>query len=367
MLHRSSLLRGFLLGSAFALGAGLAGPKAFAGSDPLPGDLVAPPVNINIALFYNEFNDAGQFGMAHGGTVKTDTHFSDDISVARYIRLFSLDGYTAGVQAYIPYIAFLGQQQVGVNLPSAAPGLLPPIGAGKANFSRNSGFGQPNLSAFIYPINNPETGTYAVISPWISPPVSSFSKNYALNPGQNAWNYELELGYRMQLIGKPTEPNLAVEFWGEGYLFGQNSSSSDVSPTVTANNLPPEYAFAHQYINAAIPGANPIQTQTVIPATFREQPSEEFRVYLPYEFAPAMRAFVAPGFFQSFGGKQTYKIHANGEVVDSGNRTNETQLRLVAGTFISPSAQIMVAGYYDLAARGAPVNRTILVRLGIFF
>ncbi len=30
-------------------------------SDPLPGDLVPPPVNINIGLGYNYFSDAGQF------------------------------------------------------------------------------------------------------------------------------------------------------------------------------------------------------------------------------------------------------------------------------------------------------------------
>jgi hypothetical protein len=349
------------------LAAGCGGHAAFATPDPLPGDLVAPPVNLNIGLLYDVYNNTGQYGPAHGDAYKTDTRFSDNITVARYIHLFSLDGYTAGVQAYLPYVAFLGNQQIGSNLGSLAPGLLPPVGAVKANYSRESGFSQPNFSAFIYPINDPATGTYAVISPWISPPLSSFSKNKAINPAENVWTYEMELGYRMTLLGSPKGRNLSVEFWGEGYLFGQNGSSSDVSPTVTANDLPAAYAFAHEFINPEIPGANPIETQTVTPATFREQPSEEFRVYLPYEIAPAMDAYIAPGIFQSFGGKQTYKIHANGEIVDSGLRTNETQLRLVAATFVSPTTQIILAGYYDLAAHGGPLNRTLEIRIGMFF
>jgi hypothetical protein len=281
--------------------------------------------------------------------------------------LFDVAGYTSGVQAFIPYVTFLGNQHLGLTLPSAAPGLLPPIGAGRANLSDKDGFGQPNFSAFFYPINDPVSGTYAVISPWISPPLSNFNKNDSLNAAQNVWTYEMETGFRTTLLGTPTTQNVSLEVWGEGYLYGHNTSSADVIPEVTADNLPPIYAFAHQFINPEIPGANPISPKTVLPATFREQPTAELRVYLPIQVFPPTRATITPGFYQSFGGKQTYKLDANGEVLDTGNRTNETQFRIYASTFLSKSIQVLAAGYIDVAAHGQPLNRTFVVRLGVFF
>jgi hypothetical protein len=355
--------------SAFlALGLGwllLARPAA--ASDPLPGDLVAPPPDVNIALVYNEYVTAGQFGPAHGAAVTQDTHISYNITALRLIHQFSFDGFTGGVQLYAPYVAFLGNQTVGTYLPSAAPGLLPPIGQSTAHLSDQSGFAQPNFSAYFYPLNNPRTGTYGVIAPWIAPPVSSFSKTAGLNPAQNVWTYELETGFRTMLLGTPAGRNLSVELWGEVYLYGQNGNSAYVSPAVTADNLPAIYGYAHEFVNPAIPGGNPIAVQTGAAATFREQPTEEMRVYLPYEFAPAALAFVAPGFYQSFGGKQTYKLHANGAVVDSGNRTNETQLRLILAGFVNRHTQLMLSGYYDIAARGQPETRTVLLRVGFIF
>ncbi len=347
--------------------AGLLLARPAAASDPLPGDLVAPPPDVNIALVYNDYLTAGQFRPAHGAAVTQDTHISYNITALRLIHQFSFAGFTGGVQVYAPYVAFLGSQTVGTYLPSAAPGLLPPIGQSTAHLSDQGGFAQPNFSAYFYPINNPLTGTYAVIAPWISPPISSFNKNAGLNPAQNAWTYELETGFRTRLLGTPSGRNLSMELWGEVYLRGQNGNSAYVSPAVTADDLPPIYSYAHDYINPAIPGGNPIMGQTATAATFREQPTEEVRMYLPYEFAPAALAFVAPGFYQSFGGKQTYQLHSNGAVVDSGNRTNETQLRLILAGFINRHTQLMLGGYYDIAAHGQPETRTVLFRAAFIF
>lgn len=358
MLHCLKPVRGCLkLLGALALTVGFAfNARA---SDPLPGDLVTPPVNINIGLGYNYFTDTGQFGQVHGGSIKNNTHLSDDIVVARYIRTFMVDGFNAGVQAYVPYVAFIGNQQIGVpNIPGPIPG-FPAFGPGRASLSSNDGFGQPNFSAFFYPIDNPATGTYAVISPWISPPVSSFDKNKSLNPGtQNVWTYELEDGVRTRLFGTATTPNLSIEVWDTLYVYGNNGNSALVQPSVSADNISPLYQ--------SFGITNPLQPASSTPATFREQPTNEIRVYLPYEFAPAMRAFIAPGFYQSFGGKATYKINGFG-VVDSGTRTNGTQLRLVASTFLSPRLAVMLAGYFDVAAHGGPLNRYVVLRLATFF
>jgi hypothetical protein len=326
-------------------------------SDPLPSDAIAPPANVNIALFYNEFTDAGAFGSAdNGGTVSQNTHISADVTVVRYIRTFDAAGLLSGVDVFEEYTGYVGNQRVGIsNIPAGALGSL---GSGYGSFSAQSGFGQPNIGVFTFPIDNAATGTYLVLHPWISPPISSFNKNFALNPAQDSWTYEMEVGLYKTLIGTPTRRNLSIVLWGEAYLFSPNNDSADVTPTVFANNIPPLASFFGV--------RNPVQASSALPASFHEQPSEEFRVYLPYEFYPATDGVIAPGLFQSFGGKQYYTL-TNGMKVDSGNRTDETQLRLVASSFVSPTINITLVGEYDVANRGGPLQRVVMLRMAKFF
>ena len=75
---------------------------------------------------------------------------------------------------------------------------------------------------------------------------------------------------------------------------------------------------------------------------------------------------ISPGLYQSFGGKQYY-TESNGAKVDTGNRTNETQLRLVASSFVSPTINIALMGEYDVANRGGPLQRAVVFRLAKFF
>ncbi len=365
MSQKTKISRACLFAAAMAFSAGFAG-KALA-SDPVVGDSIAPPVNVNIGLLYNVFSDAGTFGAVHGSNYTKDTHIAADITVGRYIRTFEIGGLEAGVQAYDEYFAFLGQQTAGVQQIGLG-GLAPyaqfgaqPLGAGRATLSAKSGFAQPNIGAFIFPIKNPAAGQYLVIAPWISPPVSSFDKNYDLNPSPNAWVYEMEVGYRQTILGTQTTPNLSIELWGEVYGYGSNNDSASNIPLTSANAIPA--------IDSGVFGVkNPLPgTGTSKPATFREQPTEEIHVYAPYIFNPATLAFIAPGFYQSFGGKQTYKLHDGSGIVDSGNRTNETQLRLNVGSFISPTTQVELLGEYDIAAHGQQLARNFEIRIAHFF
>ncbi len=353
---RRACLSGATLSLALAAAATTGG--AARASDPLPGDAIAPPVNINIVLYYNEFENAGELGAVHGSSDTHNTRISADIQVARFVHTFNTYGMETGIQAYVPYVTFLGQQRAGIsNIPAPAAG-LPAFGPGHANLSTASGFGQPNFGVFAFPVNDPATGTYAVIGPWISPPVSGYNKSANLNAGNNAWTYEMEVGFRKILFGTPTTKNLAIEAWGEAYVFGANNNSAVNSPAVYANNIPPIYSL--------LGVTNPLTTASSTPARFNEQPSEEFRVYLPYQIYPATGATITPGFYQSFGGKQTYTLR-NGAKVDSGNRTDESQLRLTASTFLSPTWAVMLVGEYDLANHGGALQRNVELRLATFF
>jgi hypothetical protein len=368
MSERTGTIRPHLLAAGLALGLSFGAPAAYA-SDPLPSDAIAPPANVNIALLYNYFTDAGAIGSpGNGGTYSQNTHISTDIVVARYIRTFNVAGLLSGFDVYDEYYGFVGPQRAGIgDIPSAAPSFgLPSYGSGYGSLSAQSGFGQPNIGVFTFPIDNAATGTYLVLHPWIAPPISSFNKNYYLNPAQNTWTYEMEAGLYKTLIGTPSTRNLAISLWGEAYLFSPNHDSAYVTPAVYANSIPPIYAFAHAFVDPLIPDSNPLQSSTVTPASFHEEPSEEVRVYLPYEFYPATDAVIAPGLYQSFGGKQYYTL-SNGVKVDTGDRTNETQLRLVASSFISPTINITLEGEYDVANRGGPLERAMVLRVAKFF
>ena len=299
-------------------------------SDPLSGDAIAPPPDVNIVLYYNVFTDAGVLEPVRGGGYGKDTHISLDIQALRYIRTFNIDGMLSGVQLVQPYVGFVGNQVLGV------PHLPPSFGPGRVSLSHSAGFDQPSFGAFIFPVARPATGTYVVAGFWVAPPIGNYNKNAALNFTENLPTGELEAGARTVLLGSATGRNLSTELWGDGLFYGSNSRSS-----------------------LAVLGSP-------LPARLSQQPSGEIRFYLPYVFLPATLATFTPGLYQSFGGKQIFTL-ANGAKLDAGTRTQETQLRFMLSSYLSPHWQVILNTEYDVAAHGGPLNRNIELRVATFF
>jgi hypothetical protein len=293
-----------------AFSAGFAG-KALA-SDPLPGDAIGLPPDINIGLVYNTFESTGAFSPAHGGNIPHSS-LTNDVTVLRYVRTFGIDGYTVGAQVVFPYVAFLGNTKVG-----------------GGHLSAKSGFAQPLIGVFGFPINDDADGRSVATGAWVFPAISSFNKNYTVNPSENLTTFELEAGFHQILFGDPKGSNLALEAWDEAYFYSNNTNFGPFE-------------------------------------TYREQPTDEVRIYLPYIVDPKIGLFVSPGYFQSFGGKQTVAIQDTPIVVDTGNRTNISELRFAAGMFLSPTLQVMGIGEYDVAGHGGFLSRSIQIRLAKFF
>jgi hypothetical protein len=310
MSYRDKFLRACLFGAVLSFTAGFAG-KALA-SDPLPGDAIGLPPDVNIGLVYNTYENTGAFAPAHGSNVP-HSKLSNDVTVLRYVRTFGLDGYTVGLQAVVPYVAFLGNAKVG-----------------GAHLPTNSGFTQPLLGAFAFPVNDDADGRSVAVGGCIFPAVSSFNKNYTVNPSENLTTYEAEAGFHQILFGDPKGSNLALEAWDEAYFYSDNT------------NFGP-----HE--------------------TYREQPTDEVRVYLNYVVDPKIGLFVSPGYFQSFGGKQTVAIQGTPIIADTGNRTNISELRFAAGMFLSPTLQVMGIGEYDVAGHGGFLSRSLQIRIAKFF
>ncbi|MGE4480921.1 transporter [Acidocella sp.] len=356
-----------LIASAcFALACSFAPVRALA-PDPWPGEAVQPPPDLNIVLYYNAFTSTGAYGESDGTVDGQHTRINVDLQVLRYIHTFNVANVLAGVQVYVPYVSFIGNQQVGQYIPAPAglPAGTPAYGAGHATLSHEGGFGQPSFGAFFFPYSTANNSTNLVLGAWISPPIGSYNSNASLNYTHNLWTGELEAGFHTTLAGQPGGRNLALSLWGEAYFYGSNGGAGMVTPAIYANAIPPIYQLYHQ-IDPAVPASNPLSPQTVTPARFSMQPTEELRVYLPYEFFPKTRATIAPGFYQSFGGKGIYTL-ADGTKVDSGMRTNETQLRLILSTYLSRHWQVALNGEYDVMAHGGPLYRTIELRIGAAF
>ncbi len=293
-------------------------------SDPLPGDAVAPPANVNIVLYYNIFTDAGKIEPVRGDGYGHGTHVSLNIEALRYIRTFDIGGMLSGVQVVQPYTAFVGTQTLGIR------------GVGRYPLSHSDGFTQPSLGAFIFPICNPATAANLVAGFWFAPPTGRYDQYDNISLTQNLWIGELETGGHVTLLGDAAGRNVALEVWGEGYFFASNG-------------------------NATLAGLG-----GTAPARLSEQPSGEIRLYLPVQLYGPSRALVVPGFFQSFGGKQVYTL-GSGAKLDAGTRTQESQLRFVLSSYLSPHWQILLDSQYDLAAHGAALNRQLELRVAAIF
>lgn len=329
----------------------LAAPRARA-SDPWPGEAVPPPPDLNIILYYNAFAAAGSYGQPDGTVTGQHTRVSVDVQALRYIHTFNVQGALAGVQLYVPYVSFLGNQQADISAPAGAPQ--------PAALNHAGGFGQPSFGAFLFPYHNQRTGTGLVLESWVSPPIGGHNGDASLNNSQNLWTGELEAGFHATLAGQPEGRNLALEVWGETYFHGGNGDAGLVAQAVNANTLPPGRSVNPE------PAGSPAVRQDTLPAQFSMQPTEELRVYLPYQFSSGTRTTIAPGFYQSFGGKGIYTL-PDGTKLDSGTRTDETQLRLILSTYLSSRWQVAINSEYDVIAHGGPLYRTIELRIGRTF
>jgi hypothetical protein len=304
---------------------------ALALTDPQAGDLVALPPNINIFLYYNALGNAGTVTTTNG-TNLDHTRLQTDINIFRYVHTVSIGGSVGGAEMLLPYVGYLGEQKVG-----------------GAQVAHRSGFGQPNFGLFFWPVNLPKTGTYYLLSGWLSPPISSFTKINnltapTLSSANNTLTETIETGARTLLLGTPTTKNLAIEGFYDLSFFQSNPNYASVyQPTPAGRRVGP------------------------FDATFRQQPTQELRAYLTYTFDPMIAASTSLGFYQSFGGKQTLKIAHVPQIVDTGNRTNESQLRFYLTSFVTETVQARLFVYYDVAAYGGPKQRVIGLRFAKAF
>jgi hypothetical protein len=249
-----------------------------------------------------------------------NTHIATDVPILRYVHTFTpIGGLNYGVQVIAPYVSFLGNQHIGPE----------PL-------STNSGFDEPTLSAFAWPIDDPAHDQYLVMTYFLSPPVGAFNSNANLNASTHDWVNNLEVGYGHILAGQPKAKRLDFQVWYDVYFYGNNN------------------AFG----NAPFLGKEAEHTQT----------AQQVIVYLPYYFSPATAGYVGLGFEQTFGGKQTVSFQNIPSLsVDTGGRNDVTSLSVIAGTFVAPTIFVNAQLATDVRVRGGAKSTSFLFNIGKIF
>ncbi len=299
-------------GAAFGVGLAVAAMTlpAQAGG-PLPYDAPSPPPNVSVAMLYNQFASATTFYTQHG-TKLGHTNIETDVPILRLVHTFNpVDGMQWGAQLIVPYVSFLGNQRVGGQ-----------------SLSHQGGFAEPQLSAFIYPLNNPAEDETAVLAYFVSPPSGSYNPSIALNASTNNWVNNLEIGFTHKIFGQAKGRRLDLQVWADGYVYGDTSVSSGVH--------------------------------------LRTDPVGQLIVYAPYYFHPQTAGYVGLSFEKTFGGKVSV-VSAAG-TVDTGNRNDFTRLGIVAGSFLSPTIFGQAQLSTDLQTRGGARNNVVfLAQVGKVF
>lgn len=188
--------------AALALAIGGASPLRAAQLPTDPGDYTALPPGTDLALMYGQFTKRDRTysdGDAASGPFSLDTN----IGLARYLHYMQVGGYTANVQAIIPF------GSVRLNKPVSV---------------KASGAGDPILGSGIWLINHPEAQQYLVVSAFLSIPAGSYdASRSAVNVGENRWKATFHASYI-----QPLAKNCLFDLTGEATVFGKNNDFSGV-------------------------------------------------------------------------------------------------------------------------------------------
>lgn len=306
--NTASMFIGTACGAALAVAAMTM--LAHAGG-PLPYDGPVPPANVSAVYIYNIFSSASNF-YTQNGTRVGNTRIQTDVPVMRAVHTFSpVDGMVWGVEAIAPYVDFLGNQQIG-----------------GGSLSHQSGFAEPQLAGFIYPVNRPKQDEALVLVYFLSPPSGSYNPGYALNASTNNWVNNFEVGYTRKVFGKAGGKRLDIEVWADGYFYSAN---------------------------------------TARPTRIHTDPAAQFIVYTPYYFYPPKDSYVGLSFEKTFGGAVS-AIVPGGGTIDTGSRNNFTRIGVIAGSFLSSTVFAEAELATDVQARGGARNDVLFeVQVGKAF
>lgn len=301
--------------TTIGLSLALAGMTSVArAGQPLPYDFPEPPPNINAGILYNQFSSASSF-YTPNGTKLGNSHISTDVPILRYVHTFNpIDGVGWGVQIIAPDINFLGNTKI-----DGAPQ------------SVNSGFAQPQLSAFIFPYSNPTEDETVALVYLLSPPAGAYNANRTINASNNNIVNNVEAQYTHIVFGKPHGKRLDFQIALDAYFYSVNGDGPAIGPFAT-----------HVHT----------------------QPAGQVLINLPYFYHPQTDAYVGLTFEQTIGGKgyltsKTLQSVTGIRSIDTGSRNNVTTVGVETGSFLAPTVFAQAELQTTVRVRGGFKNNVI--------
>lgn len=166
-----------------------------------PGDYMALPPGTDLVVMYGQFTQRERT-YVDGNTAPIAFSLDTNIGLARYIHYLTIGGYTANVQAIVPF------GNVRLRQPVA---------------SKASGAGDLILGSALWLLNDREAQRYFVLSTFLSTPTGAYSAaRGAVNVGENRWKATFHTSYI-----QPVAKNWMLDLTGEATVFGNNNDFID--------------------------------------------------------------------------------------------------------------------------------------------
>ena len=217
----------------------------------LSGDYIPAPPGTNLLVTYYIHQNLHDFNAKGVGTQRNNTHLNVDLNVSRYVRYFSLGGYT-GLYEVVPSFGGLWNAEInGTHLPGTF------------------GAGNTTVAGVLWPVNDPVSEIYVGIGAYLNIPTGSYDKRAALNLGDNIFSGSVQVGGNKG-FGKL----FSVDFAAAAQFYGDNPSAS------------------------------------IIGGTLRSNPSYSLQTFLNYN--PSAGTTIGIGFAGVYGGVQTLDRNRNG-------------------------------------------------------
>lgn len=162
------------------------------------GDYTAAPDGTTLGLIYLQHADR-QASYADGSKTPAHGHMRSDVGVLRLIHFMKLGDYIVDPQFLLPFGHLRGT------------GDFQSLGS-------NGGLGDLTLAATLWTINDPVNRRYLGFTPFVYAPTGSYSRNEALNMGENRWKYAFQVGY-IQGLGR----FFTVDLLADVTLHGRNA------------------------------------------------------------------------------------------------------------------------------------------------
>lgn len=269
------------IAAAFFVAGSLGAPSAQA-VDVDAGDYTALPAGTNLALVYYQHATRDALN-AHGDKLPLNAGLNSDVGILRGVHFTEIGGYIVDPQFLLPFGRLEGKDDLS--------------GLGKA-----SGTGDLILAATVWLVNQPESGTYFGITPFIFAPTGQYDRDKALNLGENRWKFALQGGYITRLASK-----LSLDLVGDFTLYGDNDNFGSTG------------------------------------VTMKQDPTVQLQGFLRYD--------VAPGWDLRAGISHTVGGETRVAGVDQDDRLETTKATLGAGWFVTPTTQVLFNYGRDLEVR----------------